>query len=287
MTLDRARLGAALDTHGAVARVLVADARGSVPRGVGTEMLVWADGFDGTIGGGALEWRALAVARDVLAEGAPRSLRLPLGPSLGQCCGGSVTLVVERLDAVPPRPWARAVPGAAGPLVRDGLLVEADARPGRPVWVWGAGHVGRALAGVLAPLPALAVTVLDEPERMPPLPGAVTPLAAADLPRAMPLAPPEAEHLILTYDHEIDLALCHAALGHGFARCGLIGSATKWARFQARLRDLGHAADAIARIDCPIGDPALGKHPQAIAVGVAARLLSQGPPEGGASGETA
>jgi xanthine dehydrogenase accessory factor len=141
------------------------------------------------------------------------------------------------------------------------------------MWIWGGGHVGQALAAVLGPLPDLALTVVDEPARMPDLPHA-TPLAAADMPRAMALAPPDADHLILTYSHEIDLALCHAALTRGFASCGLIGSATKWARFRSRLRALGHADAEISRIRCPIGDPALGKHPQAIAVGVAAQLLS-------------
>jgi xanthine dehydrogenase accessory factor len=87
-------------------------------------------------------------------------------------------------------------------------------------------------------------------------------------------APEAARHVILTYSHDIDLALCDAALRRGFAGCGVIGSDTKWARFRRRLAALGHAEEAIARIDCPIGDRTLGKHPQAIAVGVAAGLLS-------------
>jgi Xanthine and CO dehydrogenases maturation factor, XdhC/CoxF family len=70
----------------------------------------------------------------------------------------------------------------------------------------------------------------------------------------------------------MDLALCHAALGRGFAFAGLIGSHSKWARFRNRLRVLGHGDAAIARICCPIGQKSLGKHPQAIAVGVAAQL---------------
>jgi xanthine dehydrogenase accessory factor len=80
---------------------------------------------------------------------------------------------------------------------------------------------------------------------------------------------------VLTFSHTLDLALCHALLGHGFRRLGLIGSATKWARFRSRLAALGHGAGAIGRIDCPIGDPALGKHPQAIAIGVAAAFLQE------------
>ena len=90
----------------------------------------------------------------------------------------------------------------------------------------------------------------------------------------MPHAPHDAHHLILTYSHALDLALCHGLLGHGFARAGLIGSATKWARFRSRLGALGHAPAQIARIRCPIGTPGFGKHPQAIAIGVASGLLS-------------
>ena len=268
--LNAARLAAALAAHGAVARVVVADAKGSVPRGAGTEMLVWADGFDGTIGGGALEWRALDVARTTLADGWTRVERMPLGPALRQCCGGAVTLVVERLEAVPPDPWVRAVAG-----FRDSFA-ERHAVSQRNLWVWGGGHVGRAIAATVAPLPDIAVTLADvDAARLPdPLPPGVEPLVAADPPRAMGHAPKTADHLILTHSHDLDLALCDAALRRGFRSCGLIGSATKWARFRGRLRALGHAADAIDRIACPIGDPGLGKHPQAIAVGVAAALLS-------------
>ncbi len=106
------------------------------------------------------------------------------------------------------------------------------------------------------------------------MPDEVERLVAADMPRAMAFVPGDVDHLILTYSHEIDLALCHGALNRGFRTCGLIGSATKWARFRARLLALGHEKQAIDRIACPIGNPALGKHPQAIAVGVAAALLS-------------
>ncbi|UWQ17685.1 xanthine dehydrogenase accessory protein XdhC [Jannaschia sp. M317] len=277
MTLDAQALARAL-AGGPVARVVVAEARGSAPRGAGTEMLARDGIVAGTIGGGALEWRALDLARAVLACGQTRVVRMPLGPALGQCCGGAVTLVVERIAALPATPWARRVEGTApepaGPYgFRDGWLREgAQAR--RPIWIWGAGHVGQALAAVLAPLPDLAVTVIDEPARMPDLPPGITPLAAADMPRAMALAPAEAEHFILTYSHEIDLALCHAALTHGFSACGLIGSPTKWARFRTRLASLGHGPKEIGRIRCPIGAPELGSHPQAIAVGVAAGLLS-------------
>ena len=157
----------------------------------------------------------------------------------------------------------------------QGWMIEPVAQPDRTFWIWGAGHVGRAIVNVLAPLPGLQITWVDTaPDRFPAVhPQNVTILPAADPARLIPHAPVGAEHLILTYSHTLDLALCHGLLGQGFAAAGLIGSATKWARFRHRLAQLGHAPDQIARIRCPIGNPALGKHPQAIAVGVAAEVL--------------
>jgi xanthine dehydrogenase accessory factor len=111
-------------------------------------------------------------------------------------------------------------------------------------------------------------------ERFPEVaPSAVTLVPVADPAVLADHAPVGADHLILTYSHALDLELCHRLLLRGFRSCGLIGSATKWARFRSRLRALGHGAGQIDRIRCPIGDPGLGKHPQAIAIGVAAELL--------------
>jgi xanthine dehydrogenase accessory factor len=152
-------------------------------------------------------------------------------------------------------------------------MIEPALVPARQVWVWGAGHVGRALVSVLQPLPDLALTWVDiAADRFPDVAG-VRVMPVPDPADAVALAPKDAEHLIMTFSHALDLELCHRLLTHGFGRCGLIGSRTKWARFRRRLSALGHSADEIARITCPIGDPALGKHPQAIAVGVAAAVL--------------
>ena len=290
MSLDLPALAAAVACHGAVTRILVLRTAGSVPRGPGTAMLVTADRTIGTIGGGALEHQAIARARAVLAGAPPAIATLPLGPSLGQCCGGSVTLLWERYDAASlPRalPHVRPLPGqqptgpapalapaGPAPVERAGWVVEAaPALP--PLWIWGAGHVGRAIAATLAPLEAWSITWIDLaraafPDAIPP---GITALPDPDPARLTAFAPATADHLILTRSHELDLALCHRLLGQGFGSCGLIGSATKHARFRARLLALGHKAPAIARIACPIGDPALGKHPQAIAIGVAAALL--------------
>ena len=311
MSVDLAALRRAVAAHGRVARVVIAETKGSVPRGPGTVMLVWggdAPGQAGTIGGGALEFDATARARAVLAgAAAPGVATLPLGPSLGQCCGGSVTLVTEVIDAAriaeiaaSGTVWARRVAGdaqevpgevhriraraARGTEITAPVLVEGRwmAEPVRhaahTLWLHGAGHVGRAVAAVMAPLPDWAITWVDvAPERFPDaVPEGVDVLVAADPARAVAHAPATAHHLILTYSHDLDLALCDAVLRRGFASAGLIGSATKWARFRKRLAEAGHGTEAIARIASPIGDPSLGKEPQAIAIGVAAGLIRAG-----------
>lgn len=312
MSFDREALEQAVGLHGRVARVVIASVAGSAPRAVGTAMLVWAEGQSSTIGGGTLEYEAAARARAMLERGAARVDRVPLGPGLGQCCGGAVVLVTEvfdagRLAALADGPViARRVSGSAEmPLgvsrilartrgegvlpdtaLIDGWLVEPVSRPHRDLWIWGAGHVGRAIVGVMAPLPDFALTWVDMGhERFPAeMPEGVTQLIATNPANLVPHAPRDAEHLILTYSHALDLELCHRLLGHGFAHAGLIGSATKWARFRSRLRALGHPPAKISRIICPIGDPILGKHPQAIALGAAAAILAMTgrPPQSGA-----
>jgi len=146
-----------------------------------------------------------------------------------------------------------------------------------PLWIWGAGHVGRAIAGVVAPFQDREIFLVDvTAEKFPaPIPG-VEPVLAAEPVQLVRRVAPEADHVIASYSHDLDLKLCDVLLRHGFASAGLIGSATKWARFRKRLAALGHTTAQISRITCPIGDPNLGKHPQAIAVGVASRLLTDG-----------
>ena len=292
---DLSALQAAITRHGRIARVVVAAVEGSAPREVGAAMLVWSNGQSGTIGGGALEWQAVQRARTLLAPGGSDLTRHALGPNLNQCCGGAVTLLTETYDAAPQGPViARATAGQAMPLsvkrllsqartmgqrpaatLIQGWMVEPTTATPSPLWIWGAGHVGRALVDVLSPLPDFALTWIDiAPDRFPPNPQAQI-LPLPDPACAVALAPTDAQHLIVTFSHSLDLELCHRLLTHGFATCGLIGSATKWARFRSRLTALGHSPDQITRITCPIGNPALGKHPQTIAISVAASLLAQ------------
>lgn len=260
-------------------------------------MLVWRDGFSGTIGGGTLEHQALQAARSALESRSRYFSRQALGPDLGQCCGGSVDLFFETFDLNAAQSLSDTLivrgPGdmplevarilaahrdfatLPAPKRIGDWMVEPVSTPDRPVWVWGAGHVGRALISALCPLPQFHMTWVDtDTSRFPAaVSESVETIATPHPDRLVHYAPTKAAHLIVTYSHDLDLALCHHLLGHGFSFAGLIGSATKWARFRSRLAKMGHALQTIDRITCPIGDPSLGKHPQAIALGVAADLL--------------
>jgi xanthine dehydrogenase accessory factor len=261
------RLAETVNADGAATLVTVADTRGSAPREAGAMMGVKADGsFFGTIGGGALEWEALVLARQLAAAGEAVTRRIDraLGPDLGQCCGGRVILELRVFTAA-----------QAGEIA---AMAEAAPDHRRAVLVFGAGHVGRALALALAPLP-FAVTWIDSrAEAFPALvPANARAVAARDPAREIAAAPPGAFILILTHDHALDLAITAAALRRDdLPFIGLIGSATKRARFERRLRELGIAEARIASLICPIGLPGIeGKEPAVIAASVAAQLLGE------------
>ncbi|MCV6591793.1 MAG: xanthine dehydrogenase accessory protein XdhC, partial [Silicimonas sp.] len=247
---------------------------------------------------GALEFEAIARARDVLTTGQDRTDRIPLGPGVGQCCGGAVTLVTEFWDAarlaevedfvarplpegsgLRPRAVDRAIAARQFALV-EGWLIEPVFQPDRELWIWGAGHVGRALIDVLAPLDTFRLRWADfDAARFGTPPAKVETLIAKNPADLTPLAPGHADHIIVTHSHTLDLDLCHRLLSRPFGSLGLIGSETKWARFRKRLTALGHDAHQINRITCPIGDTRLGKHPQAIAIGVAGALIRSDIPQ--------
>lgn len=300
MSFDRGALAHAIHEQGPVVRVVIIEAKGSTPREVGASMLVFERAQTGTIGGGALEHLASEAARAQLsAKTAQMFETYKLGPEIDQCCGGSVSVLSERFEATPPLEhglFARSITGAperplavtralaearngksvAAPTLIDGWFIEPEAAAKTHVWIWGAGHVGRALVQCLAPLPDLSITWCDTgAERFPSdMPNTVRPKIMTEPGTAMIDAPKTAHHIVLTYSHPLDFAILDAALTHGFASAGVIGSATKWARFSKHLKDLGHSDAAVSRITCPIGAPALGKHPQAIALGVASAFLT-------------
>ena len=272
---------------------------GSAPRGAGTRMIVTVHEQYGTIGGGRLELQAIAQARAVLAQpaGAWRIQDYPLGPFLGQCCGGRVRLLVEHVDG---HACAWLEDAQAGRMLLSALedhcvrrWVEDKATPAtltargerpppgtvfadrigeqrRPLYLFGAGHVGRALAAALLPLP-FVLAWFDTREDQAATAGAVH-VALDDLEPCIADVPEGSAVLVLTHDHALDFALTAAALRSPATFVGLIGSATKRARFLSRL-----ARDGVdtTRLTCPIGLPGIvGKEPEVIAAATAAQLLS-------------
>jgi xanthine dehydrogenase accessory factor len=246
--------------------VQVSETRGSAPREAGTRMLVAADEVVGTVGGGHLELQAIGAAREMLrsADATSRSVHYPLGPALGQCCGGTMTLRFERLRTGHLADWPPVVPRLH-------------------LQLYGAGHVGRAIARLLATLP-VQVDWIDEREGEfpatlggPQWPAHIRKLAVDAVEAEVRLAPPGAHYLVLTHQHDLDLRITEAILRRGdFAFFGLIGSQTKRQRFVHRLQERGLAPELIERMSCPIGIPGIGgKEPEVIAVSVVAQLLQR------------
>ncbi|MED5617808.1 xanthine dehydrogenase accessory protein XdhC [Ideonella sp. BN130291] len=242
--------------------VQVLEAQGSTPREAGARMLVSADAVEGTIGGGHLELQAIADARAALAAGTARQLhekRYALGPALGQCCGGAVTLRRTPLDGDSLARWPE-------PLARFHLQL------------YGAGHVGRAIVRVLAGIDC-RVSWIDERDAEFPvrseLPPHIECVCVDKVQAEVAGAPAGAFYLVLTHSHAVDLAIVEAVLRRGdFGFLGLIGSATKRARFEHRLQERGVTEAQLQRLVCPIGLPGItGKEPEVIAVGVVAQLL--------------
>ena len=288
MQTPGANLLALLDSGTPAIWVCVSEAKGSVPRERGAMMIVTAQQTLGTIGGGHLELKTIEVAREMLAlnveTATPR--HFPLGPALGQCCGGAVDVAL-----MPVRECDRAallqlqmIEQHGGRFVVERVLdtgaqlaLPLDFEPW-PIWVFGAGHVGQAIVQVLATLPCQVRWIDDRdalfPERLPP----TVQVAETDDPAGMVRAiSVNADVLVLTHSHALDFDICLELIKRDdLAYIGLIGSETKAATFRKRFEQRGYAGAAIARINCPIGQTQLkSKHPGVIAAGVAVDLIER------------
>ena len=304
-------LTALLEQQAPAILVTVARTEGSVPREAGARMLVTADRLHDTIGGGHLEYAAAAAARQMLAlppddAGASRRLqRLPLGPTLGQCCGGVAFLAFERVDTASHAHFAAirdslannqpvqrqlpldsaAPPSLAGVATDTHLwqdqhgarwLADACRPPAARLYLFGAGHVGAAIVNAMAALPC-RITWIDERSDMfpPSLPPNVS-VEVTDTPEALiAAAPDDACYLVMTHSHALDQALAEAILKRErIGWFGLIGSATKRVQFERRLQQRGIPATRLTDMVCPIGIQGIaGKEPAVIAIAVAAQLL--------------
>jgi xanthine dehydrogenase accessory factor len=296
-----------VERDGVAALVTVSATHGSAPREAGARLIVARGGsISGTIGGGRLEHEAIQRTLALMEVGhdTAEPMRMALGPSLGQCCGGDVTLVLEvfgrsRLDQlgdlaraeangpfqtvsqlVDGVPMVRSIseeaPGGLSVVLKDnGTLIESFGNQLRDLLLFGAGHVGKALVLALAPLPFKVRWIDSRPEMFPNLPFANLHCVVSDQPAAEAARAPEGAFVvIMTHDHGLDLNILDAALRLGLPYVGLIGSATKRVRFEHRLKALGHSEAQATSFTCPIGIPGiLSKEPAIIAASVTADLL--------------
>lgn len=250
-----------LARNGPAALVTISTVQGSVPREAGAWMLVAPGGTFGTIGGGRLEMMAMERARTLLAGSTNTDrLDIPLGPEIGQCCGGRVTLDLARMTQT----------------VADSLfaLLESEVSAQPHVHLFGAGHVGRALANALDALPLRITMVETRPEMVDDLPEGITTRLSAVPEEIVAAAPPGSAFVVLTHDHALDFLIARAALERGDAAyVGMIGSETKRATFESQYRRGGGDEKWLTALTCPIGAKLSDKRPEVIAALVAAELL--------------
>src|SRR3984885_3842352 len=302
------RLVEAIEAEGSAALVTLARVEGSSPREAGTRMVVRpSGGFHGTIGGGALEFAALEGANEALrrGRGPARRRSLALGPELGQCCGGRVEWRIETFDKRDLNDLSPlAIAEVGGAMATLSARLEPDGRVQRTlgsgvserrlarlaeeswteplgllvraVYLFGAGHVGRALALALAPPPFSGRWIDPRRDAFPThAPVNVTLIHAPEPPAELVSAPDSALVVVMTHSHALNLEIVAEALRvERFGYVGLIGSATKRARFLSQMRAAGRTEVQLARLVCPIGVPGLeSKDPAVIAVSTAAQLL--------------
>jgi xanthine dehydrogenase accessory factor len=308
-----AHIADCLKRSGACALVTVARVDGSTPREAGARMVVTSDGgFYGTIGGGTLEFETIRRAARATSEAVPGFFlqSVSLGPDLGQCCGGRAQIAIEVLTAdaldqahsfahleAEGKPFATEARIITGQPVNrqlrkdmpehrfsleaeqnagNQLLVEQFGDVRRALYLFGAGHVGKALVLALAPLPFDITWIDGRQGQFPgPVPANVRKVCTADPCELLQTAPDGAFVLAMTHSHALDEEImARALLQQRFAYCGVIGSRTKRARFLKRLKARGLNDTLIAGMVCPVGVTAVrSKHPAAIAAGIAVDLL--------------
>jgi len=245
-----------------VAVLEVTEAKGSTPREEGAWMLVSPTSTLGTIGGGQLEFLAIAKARELIDSNLKHgTLSVPLGPEIGQCCGGRVALDIRLADQ----------------QERANLTERVkEAHQRRPhIYLFGAGHVGKALAAALSHLPFRIFLVDTRPDTLEEIPPDVQPVPIAMPEVLVREAPPASAFVILTHDHALDFLITREALARRDASyVGMIGSKTKKATFHNWLLREGGSEEDFARLVSPIGGHSVpDKRPEVIAALAAAEIV--------------
>ncbi|MGA0839881.1 MAG: xanthine dehydrogenase accessory protein XdhC [Pseudomonadales bacterium] len=224
---------------------------GSTPRSSGSKMVITASRTHDSIGGGQLEQLVIQRSREMLEEkhGGCEITHFPLAASAMQCCGGSMTVLLEALGMSALR-----------------------------LHIFGAGNVGRRVARLMRELDC-SVTLIDaRKEELAKAPKNITVRQHDDPPALLPAIAPGDHVLVMTHDHLLDYQLVKGLLKQGHGWTGLIGSETKWRRFRARLLADGLSEVRVNTVCCPVGRfPGSGKEPMAVAISIAAQLLELRP----------
>ncbi len=293
--------------HGRAVLIMVTADKGSTPRDSGTWMLVSDDKQSGTLGGGELERLAEEAARAMLAGHGTwqrSSLHCALGPDLRQCCGGHVTLMLEPLDMSATDWLAQAAESARVADNQYSVLFQSNEPAATPriitndgalsgitgvhlqlltdtrlsLFLFGAGHVGQAVATLSTQLP-LRLTVIDgRANQRALIPNAdnIEVMGMDSAEEAAARVSSGSAALVMTHSHELDYTLCHALLTQNSAVfVGLIGSRSKANRFRSRLRKDNVPEKSLARLTSPIGSSGpKGKEPGVIALAALSEVLT-------------
>lgn len=236
--------------------------RGSSPREQGTFMLVGAKSEFGTIGGGALEYMVIEHARRLIVEGRHSEMMdVPLGPEIGQCCGGRVGVSLLNVTA------------AMRAELADRIEAEDALQP--HVLIFGAGHVGRVLAQMLSLLPVQVQVIDTRAEELALLAPEIAQRLVAMPEAIVRNAPAGSLYVILTHDHALDFLIAQEALARTDSPyVGMVGSRTKRAKFASWFKGEGGTEAALSRLVLPIGDQGIvDKRPAVIAALAAAEIM--------------
>ena len=284
-----------LSRYQKIARVVIISTKGSAPRKANSQMIVTEQGAFGSIGGGQLEYQITSICRQGLlsVQKFDREVRrFALGPSLGQCCGGSVSVLIEyfsqsdvtelqklkqsailihELDTNKfPYEGTQSLSPDNKKFFREQLF-----RTKTDLFIWGAGHTGREIMESTKSLPLNRYWIDIARERFPnSLDEDIHVIWADDPTRLVSNFPDGGIHLILTHSHQLDLAIVQSLLSQNkFYKLGLIGSMTKKARFKSQLSKAGFKSVDINKIICPIGLPEIeGDEPFRISLSVAGQI---------------
>ncbi len=297
------QIHASLDEDKGICRVVVADTKGSSPRSAGAEMFVTCDQIWQSIGGGQLEFEAISIARNQFKKAEKTGFyrhwqSFALGPNLGQCCGGHVTLLFEvflpqikaelpdaeqvrQKGCVHHKDATKICSAAELPVTiasqdkQTGSLFTPACRPVHALYLYGAGHVGRQVMAATALLELERCWIDTEKARFPEQTSSdIQIIPAKNMAIIARHAPQHAIHIVMSYAHHLDEEIVHAVLQQdNFYRLGLIGSRTKAQRFKKALLKRGIREEQLAKLICPIGLPDIqDKSPGHVGLAVAGQI---------------